>query len=91
VRELVGEDGEAIAAFMLGVMLDDRERTRDRLEAARFLAERGWGRPVQALDVEVVPRAPPLDPEMLAALSDDELDTALALLAKAGVSTGIDS
>jgi hypothetical protein len=87
IRELVGEDGEAIAAFMLQVMLDDRERTRDRLEAGRFLAERGWGKPVQALDVEVTPRAPQLDPEALAGLTDDDLDTMIALLAKAGIAT----
>ena len=87
MRELVGEDGEAIAGFMLGVMLDEQERTRDRLDAARFLAERGWGRPVQALDVEVTPRPPQIDPNALAGLSDDELDTAIALLGKAGIAT----
>jgi hypothetical protein len=40
---------------------------------------------VQALDVEVAARASHFDPETLAALSDDELDTVIALLAKAGV------
>ena len=53
VRELVGEDGEAIATFLLTVMSDEGERTRDRLEAARLLADRGWGKAVQAVDMDV--------------------------------------
>ena len=69
-----------IADFMLGVMLDDRERTRDRLEAARFLSDRGFGRPVQALDVDVSARLPLIDPARLAQLTDDELGTMLTLL-----------
>jgi hypothetical protein len=43
VRELVGEDGEAIAAYTLYVMNDERARTADRLEAAKWLADRGAG------------------------------------------------
>jgi hypothetical protein len=85
VRELVGEDGEAIAAFMLQVMLSERERTKDRLDAARFLAERGWGKPVQMLDVEVAPREPLIDPARLGSLSDEELETMTVLLEKAGL------
>ena len=80
VRELVGDDGAVIADFMLGVMLDGRERTRDRLEAARFLSDRGFGRPVQALDVDVSARLPLIDPARLAQLTDDELGTMLTLL-----------
>jgi hypothetical protein len=44
VRELVGEDGEAIAAYMLSVMNDDRSRTADRIEAGKWLADRGFGK-----------------------------------------------
>jgi hypothetical protein len=43
VRELVGEDGEAIAEFMLSVMKDERARTADRMEAGKWLANRGFG------------------------------------------------
>ncbi len=51
VRELVGDDGTAIAEFMYSVMADEGSRTADRLEAARWLADRGFGRPPQ--DVEL--------------------------------------
>jgi hypothetical protein len=51
VRELVGEDGELIANFMLSVMTDEGARTADRLEAARWLADRGFGKTPQ--DVEL--------------------------------------
>ena len=80
VRELVGDNGAVIADFMLGVMLDDRERTRDRLDAARFLADRGWGKPVQALDVDVAARPPLIDPASLAKLTTEELETMIGLL-----------
>ena len=53
VRELVGEDGEAIVQFLVETMHDSSVRTRDRLEAARLLADRGWGRPAQALEIEL--------------------------------------
>src|SRR5439155_11377299 len=53
VRELVGEDGEAIAVYMLSVMRDEKARTADRLEAAKWLADRGFGRSVQTLDLDV--------------------------------------
>jgi hypothetical protein len=45
VRELVGDDGTAIAEFMFAVMADEGARTADRLEAARWLADRGFGKP----------------------------------------------
>ena len=44
VRELVGEDGGAIAEYMLEVMNDERARTADRIEAAKWLADRGFGK-----------------------------------------------
>lgn len=55
VRELVGNDGRAIAEYMLSVMTDERARTADRMEAAKWLADRGFGRAVQALDIDVHP------------------------------------
>lgn len=51
VRELVGDDGTAIAEFMYAVMADDGARTADRLEAARWLADRGFGKSHQSVEV----------------------------------------
>jgi hypothetical protein len=50
-RELVGDDGTAIAEFMSGVMADDGARTADRLEAARWLADRGFGKSPQGVEL----------------------------------------
>ena len=55
VRELVGEDGQVIAEFMLGVMNDESARNADRIEAAKWLADRAFGRAVQALDIDLYP------------------------------------
>jgi hypothetical protein len=41
VRGLVGEDGAAIADYLLSVMNNERARTADRIEAAKWLADRG--------------------------------------------------
>ena len=53
VRELVGDDGHAFAEFMLEVMNDETARNADRIEAAKWLADRTFGRAVQALDIDV--------------------------------------
>jgi hypothetical protein len=60
VRELVGEDGDAIADYLFSVMSDEKARTADRLEAAKLLADRGFGRTVQTLDLDVTAH-PPID------------------------------
>jgi hypothetical protein len=55
VRELVGDDGRRVADFMLAVLEDERERTGVRMEAAGWLADRGFGRahvPVEAKQAE---------------------------------------
>jgi hypothetical protein len=78
VRELVGDDGEAIAEYMLSVMNDEKQRTRERMEAARWLADRAFGRAVQALDIDVS-QYPSLDPTKL---SSDDLDALIAILEK---------
>jgi hypothetical protein len=52
VRELVGDDGTAIAEFMYAVMVDEGARMADRLEAARWLADRGFGKSLQAIALE---------------------------------------
>jgi hypothetical protein len=53
VRELVGDDGTAIAEFMHAVMVDEGARTADRLEAARWLADRGFGKSLQAVEIDL--------------------------------------
>jgi len=79
VRDLVGDDGEAIASYMLSVMSDESERTADRLEAARWLADRGFGKAVQAMEIEVAREPLTIDTSNL---SGDELDTLISLVEK---------
>ena len=53
LRELVGDDGHEIAEYMFSVLSDETQRTVDRMEAGKWLADRGFGRAVQALEVGV--------------------------------------
>ena len=55
VRELGGEDGEAIAKYMLSVMNDERARTADRIEAGKWLANRGFGTAPLVIEAGVTP------------------------------------
>lgn len=75
VRELVGDDGHAIAEFMFGFLSNEKERTADRMDAATWLADRGFGRAVQALDIDVN-RYPALD---LDEFSSEDLEALLAI------------
>ena len=59
VRELVGDSGESIFQFMVDVLGDETARTADRLEAAKWLADRGFGKAVQAVEIDV-PSSPGL-------------------------------
>jgi hypothetical protein len=43
-RELVGEDGMALAKLWWSIAQDPLQRTSDRLEASKLLADRGWGK-----------------------------------------------
>ena len=43
-RELVGEDGMPLVELWWSIAQDPMQLTRDRLEASRLLAERGWGK-----------------------------------------------
>lgn len=52
VRELVGDNGEAIAAFMFELMSDSTARNADQIEAAKWLADRGFERPIQGVEEE---------------------------------------
>jgi Family of unknown function (DUF5681) len=80
VRELVGDDGDAIAQFMYSVMKDVKARTADRLDAGRWLADRGFGRSVQPVDLDVN-QYPAIDITMV---STEDLETLLAILDRSG-------
>lgn len=80
VRELVGDDGAAIAEYMVAVMGDGSQRTADRMEAAKWLADRGFGRSPQ-FD-EAASRGWP-DEHQLDRLTLEELTTLRDLIRKA--------
>lgn len=78
VRELVGDDGHEIAKYMFPVLTDARQRTADRMEAGKWLADRGFGRAIQGLEVDVAHR-PGID---LAVISTEDLDALIAIFEK---------
>ena len=78
VRELVGEDGERIIEFMASVMNDETARKADRLEAAKWLADRGFGRAIQGLEIDVAQRGY-LD---ITQMSTDDLKTLRDILVR---------
>ena len=80
VRELVGEDGGAIAEYMLEVMNDERARTADRIEAGKWLADRGFGKAPLVIDAGVSPEQ--LLEEYFSTLSLEDLQTMRAILRK---------
>jgi hypothetical protein len=43
---LVGDDGMALAELWWSIACDETRRDRDRLEASKLLADRGWGKAV---------------------------------------------
>jgi hypothetical protein len=55
VRELVGDDGDKLASFLFAVFTDEGEKMGDRLEAAKILLERGWGKAPIAVDADGQP------------------------------------
>lgn len=79
VRELVGDDGHAIAEFMFTVLSDETERTADRMEAAKWLADRGFGKAALVVDMGVTEQAVL---ELLRGLSTEDLVAARAIYAK---------
>jgi hypothetical protein len=76
----VGEDGHAIAEYMFTVLANERERTADRMEAAKWLADRGFGK--AALVVDVSPVTEQLLQEFLRGLSTEDLEAMTAILRK---------
>jgi len=63
---------------MAGVMADESARKADRLEAAKWLADRGFGRAVQALDIDVS-RHPSL---VITRFSSADLEALIAIVEK---------
>ena len=79
VRELVGDDGHEIAEFMFGVLSNKTERTADRMEAAKWLADRGFGKAALVVDVGVTEH---VFQEFLRGLSTEDLEAMTAILQK---------
>ncbi len=77
VRELVGDDGQAVAEFMLSVMEDDHARTADRIDAGKWLADRGFGK--AALVVSSGVTAQHLLQEFFSKLSLEDLEAMKAI------------
>lgn len=79
VRELVGDNGEAIAEFMFSVLANEKERTADRMEAAKWLADRGFGKAALVVDMGVTEH---VFREFLRGLSTEDLEAMTAILQK---------
>ncbi len=43
-------EGDDLVAFWLRIFNDPRARMHDRMRAAEWLGDRGWGRPTQSLE-----------------------------------------
>jgi hypothetical protein len=67
-RELVGEDGMALAELWWDIARDETRRDRDRLAASRLLADRGWGK---APTYAAIEEADPLDLANLEQAAED--------------------
>jgi hypothetical protein len=80
VRELVGDDGHEIAEFMFDVMQNEKARTADRLEAAAWLADRGFGKTELAINIDLN-QYPIVD---LARFSTEDLETLVAIAERSG-------
>jgi hypothetical protein len=70
------EDGQTLVDYVLGVFADQTQDAKLRLEAATWLADRGFGKPIQTTELtgkDGAPLGPGWD---LARLSDQELEDA---------------
>jgi hypothetical protein len=79
-------DGEELVDFMLRVLRGQLPdvRLRDRLDAATWLTDRAFGRPRQIEPPDEKPQGESAPRLNLRDLTDEELETLAALLAKAG-------
>ncbi len=76
----MGDDGGAIAEYMLSVMEDDRARTADRIDAGKWLADRGFGKSPLVVSAGVTPEQ--LLQEYLSKFSLEDLEAMRAILQK---------
>ena len=81
MRELVGEDGHAIAEYMLSVLSDETQRTADRMETAKWLADRGFGKAALLVDVSGGSTEQAVM-ALLEGLSTEDLESMWAILEK---------
>jgi hypothetical protein len=51
IREQVGDDGTKLVKYVVAVLEDKKASPKLRLEAATWLADRGFGRPRQAIEL----------------------------------------
>ena len=58
IREQVGDDGTKLVKYVVAVLEDKKASPKLRLEAATWLADRGFGRPRQAVDLAVDEQGP---------------------------------
>lgn len=65
------DDGEALVAFWIGVVNDTGAEMKDRIAASRELANRGWGRSMQPIEVSRPDGPSQFDPS---AYDDAELE-----------------
>lgn len=79
VRELVGDNGEVVAEYMFSVLSNETERTADRMEAGKWLGDRGFGKAALVVDMGVTEQAVL---ELLRGLSTEDLVAARAIYAK---------
>ena len=76
-RELVGEDGMPLVELWWRIAQDPMVRTRDRLEASRLLADRGWGK---APTYAAIEESDPLDLASLEQAAEEFRAKILALV-----------
>ena len=82
----MGDDGHEIIEFMFETMGKESVRMADRLEAAAWLADRGFGKAPLVIDAGVSPEQ--LLEEFLSKLSIDDLETMRAILEKHSIEGG---
>ena len=76
-------EGQELARYVLTVFRDETARPADRMAAATWLADRGFGKPVQALEHSGTVEGPrPLTPEARALLADPWARALMSRLAR---------
>jgi hypothetical protein len=61
IREQVGDDGTKLVKYVVAVLEDKKASPKLRLEAATWLADRGFGRPRQAIELSGLEEHGPIE------------------------------